>query len=836
MNPFLPDSPRKFSTWCLRALLLLGTSLSASAQSSPPGYLFTHLAGPLGGPGNIDGASANARFKSFAALAADSSGNIYVADDDNHTIRKVTPTGTVSTLAAPDGTALFFRSPSGIAVDATGNVYVSDLEQDTISKIAPGGVVSNFAGASYTYHFVGAEQVGEGTDGTGSAARFFHPAGLATDAAGNVYVADSGNHTIRKITPAGVVTTLAGTAGQSGSADGSGSAARFAGPQSVTVDAAGNVYVGDAQTTVRKITPSGDVTTLAGTYVQAGSSDGTGAAARFFRPRVAAEPGGNVFVTDHENHTVRRVTPAGVVTTFAGVAGQKGSADGAGSAARFNYPMGIAVDAMGNVYVGDTDNYTLRKITPVGDVTTLAAQPGGFGQVEGTGSAARFYFPQGVTLDGSGNVFVADFYNHVIRKVTPAGVVTTFAGMLGQSSSSAVNGTGSAARFYYPSGVAADAAGNLYVAEAGTNSIRKVTADGVVTTFAGPLGAYIFGHTDGAAADARFAYPEGIAVDAAGTVYVADSGNNTIRKITPAGTVSTLAGTAGIKGSADGTGAAAQFDSPIALTVDAAGNVFVADTHNHTIRRITPGGQVTTFAGGAGQVGSTDGVGTAARFSSPSGIAVDRLGNVFVGDSNNLTVRKIAPDGTVSTIGGRVGVIGSADGIGADANFNFPSAIAIDRTDTLYIADEFNHAIRKGQLAGPPVIISQPQSQSVVLGSNVQFSVVASGIAPLTYQWYFNGTAFAGATGPTLAFNSAQPTDAGGYTVVVTNASGSVTSSKATLTVTNAPVVVDPPPPSGGGGGGGAPSLWFLLALVGLAAARALAQRRRQPAIFLQSE
>ena len=212
------------------------------------------------------------------------------------------------------------------------------------------------------------------TDGTGSAARFFGPTGVAVDAAANVYVSDQLNHTIRKITPAAVVSTLAGLAGSPGSTDGTGSAARFFQPLGVAVDAAGNVYVADTNNqTIRKITPAGVVSTLAGLANSQGSTDGTGSAARFFAPTsVAVDAVGDVYVADDSNHTIRKITPAGVVSTLAGLAGSAGSADGTGSAARFFNPFGVAVDAAGNVYVADTGNNSIRKITPAGVVTTFA--------------------------------------------------------------------------------------------------------------------------------------------------------------------------------------------------------------------------------------------------------------------------------------------------------------------------------------------------------------------------------------------------------------------------------------------------------------------------------
>jgi len=256
-----------------------------------------------------------------------------------------------------------------------------------------------------------------------------------------VYVADTFNHTIRKVTPGGVVTTLAGLAGSSGSADGTGSAARFYNPYGVAVDSAGNVYVADTDNcTIRKVTPGGVVTTLAGLAGNRGSADGTGSAARFYNPfGVAVDSAGTVYVADSRNHTIRKVTPGGMVTTLAGLATSPGSADGTGSAARFYGPMGVAVDSAGNVYVADSSNYTIRKVTPGGVVTTLAGLAGNRGSADGTGSDARFYCPWGVAVDSAGNVYVADSLNHTIRKVTPSGVVTTLAGAAGPKATAAVS-------------------------------------------------------------------------------------------------------------------------------------------------------------------------------------------------------------------------------------------------------------------------------------------------------------------------------------------------------------------------------------------------------------
>ena len=322
-------------------------------------------------------------------------------------------------------------------------------------------------------------------------------------------------------------------------------------------------------------------------------------------------------------------------TTWAGTVGSAGSADGTGGAARFNLPMGLAIDAAKNVYVGDYGNNTIRKITSAGVVTNLAGFAGGVGSTDGTASAARFNQPNGIAVDSAGNVYVADMGNHTIRKITAVGVVTTLAGFPGASGST--NGTGSAARFNTPQGVAVDSAGNVYVAENNNHTIRKITSGGVVTTLAGTAG--IAGSADGNGSVARFNFPSGLAVDNAGTIYVADEVNQTIRKVTSSGVVTTLAGTAGVTGWADGLGGAARFYRPWSIAVDSFGNLYVTEKINGTIRKVTSGGVVTTIAGVALSSGSADGTGSVARFNWPRGVAVDRGGVVYVADELNSTIR-----------------------------------------------------------------------------------------------------------------------------------------------------------------------------------------------------
>ena len=660
---------------CAATLSACGGGGGSSGPPPPPpppaDAVLSLLAGGPGGPGWQDGTGAAASFNEPYGVATDSAGSVYVADFANKIIRKITPAGVVSTLAGTarmsgstdgSGAAARFSGPWDVATDGAGNVYVAD--SDTIRKITPTGVVTTLAGTA---------GMSGSADGTGAAARFSLPNGVAVDGAGNVYVADTGNDTIRKITPAGVVTTLAGTAGMPGSSDGTGAAAGFKFPMSVATDSAGNVYVADAlNDTIRKVTPAGVVTTLAGSPGVYGSADGTGAAAQFNTPQgVATDAAGNVYVADWLNQIIRKITPAGVVTTLAGTAGMRGSADGMGAAARFYEPEAVATDSAGNVYVADGSNNVVRKITPDGMVTTLAGSAAVMGSADGTGAAASFDNPSGVTTDSAGNVYVADTFNDIIRGITPAGVVTTVAGAAGIPGST--DGAAAAARFDVPTGVATDTAGNVYVADSGVEHlvcmecydlgnhvIRKITSAGVVATLAGTAG--MPGSADGTGAAARFNTPLGVATDTAGNVYVADTYNSTIRKITSAGVVTTLAGTVGMTGSSDGTGSAASFNYPTGVTVDVAGNVYVADTRNDIIRKITPAGAVTTLAGMAGMNGSSDGTGAAARFDSPSGVAVDGGGNVYVADTGNDTIRKITSAGVVTTVVGRPGENGFVPG------------------------------------------------------------------------------------------------------------------------------------------------------------------------------
>jgi streptogramin lyase len=320
------------------------------------------------------------------------------------------------------------------------------------------------------------------------------------------------------------------------------------------------------------------------------------------------------------------VNPPWAVTIFAGQTGVGGSQDGAGDAARFQSPGGVAADSAGNVYVADTGNNAIRKISPSGAVITLAGLAGSRGGLDRLGSAARFWAPFGITVDRMGNILVAEVANSAIRKISAAGQASTLAGLAGNPGTN--DGVGDNAQFRNPWGVAADGNGTVYVADTSSSTIRKITPAGAVSTLAGLAGNP--GSSDGVGGQARFSNPHGVAVDNAGNLYVADTGNNTLRKITRDGIVSTLAGRAGSPGAADGAPGVSQLRRPQNLAVGASGRIYVADTDNLAVRVLNSAGALTTLAV-AGELGH------------PDAIALDALGNIYLADTLNNVIRKLTP-------------------------------------------------------------------------------------------------------------------------------------------------------------------------------------------------
>jgi hypothetical protein len=631
-------------------------------------------------------------------VAVTTTGDRFVADRENHVIRKIDTSGNVTTFAgsfglsgSADGTgsAARFNLPGGITAVGT-TLFVCDTGNHTIRRISASGVVTTLAGTPGTSGAV------DNAAGAGNVL-FSSPRGITSDGATlgtTLFVADTGNHNIRRLFLSGATTTIAGS-GLSGAGDGVGAAASFSSPGGITFDGASLFVADTGNHTIREITSpfgaSGNVTTLAGAAGVPGFvDDTTGILARFSSPAsiTALGLGGSLFVADTGNHVVRQIDQTGFVTTLAGGPQVPGFADNTGALARFDSPEGIDSDGLSpsSLFVADTGNHVIRRVTLGGDVTTGAGNPPRAGSADGTGAAAGFAGPAGVAIIGD-NVFLADTDNHTIRRVTSSGAVTTIAGSAGSPGSA--DGSGSAARFRFPGGIAS-LGGDLFVSDSENHSIRKVTPSGVVTTLAGNPGAT--GFADGTGTAARFNNPQGI-VALSGDLYVVDSGNHTIRKVTTAGVVTTLAGNPGVPGSDDGTGSLALFRSPLGITAIGT-NLFVADTGNHTIRRVTtPAGAVDTFAGSAGQPGIVDGQGDNARFSSPDGItAVNSV--LFVADRGNHVVRRISSARRVTTFVGDPDAATTREGGSSRALLNAPTGIAgVD--GTIYFTDINENVVRR---------------------------------------------------------------------------------------------------------------------------------------------
>jgi sugar lactone lactonase YvrE len=449
------------------------------------------------------------------------------------------------------------------------------------------------------------------------------------------------------------------------------------------------------------------------------------------------------------------------VTTLAGTRFQSGSEDGTGPTASFGRLESMVADAEGNLFVADSSNHVIRRITRDGTVTTYAGSPGDGATTNGPLASARFNGPQGITLDTSGNLFVSESGGHVIRRISASGSVTTVAGSAGLSGS--VNGTGDVARFNLPSGLAVSAGGTLFVADEANHAIRRVTASGSVSIFAGAL--KVSGSTNGLGGAARFNNPTDLVATSNGTLFVADSGNHVIRRITSSGSVSTFAGSPGQTGLVDGLGSVARFKSPSGLALDSSGNLYVADSGNHVIRRISPTGLVSLYAGmresdaSGGDPGADDGdVLRKARFEDPVDVAVDSKGVVYVSDAANRIIRKIDWDQSQTGKSPVYNVLNAkaSDAGDYDVVVSNAGGVATSVKSTLFVVDP------------KPSIVVQPVGGTADVGGDFTFRVTATGAPVLKYRWRKNGMELPSTSGE----NSLQSIEGEGYFLVRDAVSG----------------------------------------------------------------
>jgi uncharacterized protein (TIGR03437 family) len=603
-----------------------------------------------------DGPAASAQLNQPQGVAVDSAGNLYIADTFNNRIRKVS-NGVIST-AVGGGTSLGVEGPAasaqllapeGVAVDSSGSLYISDFNR--IRKVS-NGVITTVAGDGNPGF--------SGDNGPATSAQLSNlNGGIALDAAGNLYVADAFNHRIRKVSN-GVITTVAGTGTYGFSGDnGPANSAQLSQPGGVAVDGAGNLYIADTYSyRIRKVA-SGVITTVAGTGLYGFSGDnGPATSARLSEPfGVCVDGTGNLYIADQAyNHRVRKVS-SGVITTLAGdgLVGDNGSA----TSAHLMLPTGVAVDSAGNSLITDNFDHRVRKVT-AGMIATIAGNGfGSFAGDNGPATNAELSQPSGAAFDSAGNLYIADLFNNRIRKVA-SGTITTVAGN-GTPSFSGDNGPASSAGLNLSVGIAVDGDGNLYIGDQYNHRVRKVSGGGI-TTVAGN-GTPGFAGDNGPPGSSQLTLPQSVAVDGAGSLYIADYGNNRIRKVTN-GVISTVAGngTAGFGGD-NGAATSAELYGPSGIAVDSAGNLFIADTINNRIRRVSKG-VITTVAGnGKPALSGDNGPATNAELNGPRGIAVDSAGNLYVADTGNNRIRLLTPSGAPSiNPGGVVNAASSAPG------------------------------------------------------------------------------------------------------------------------------------------------------------------------------
>jgi uncharacterized protein (TIGR03437 family) len=518
-------------------------------------------------------------------VALDAAGNLYIADTGSHHIRKVS-NGVITTVAGngvygyggDNGPAISAQVfTTGVAVDSMGNLYIADTYNNRIRKVS-NGVITTVAGN-------GTGGYG-GDNGPATSAQVGEPFGVAVDAAGNLYIADTVNGRIRKVSN-GVITTVAGgvnVVNDNGPATG----AQLNQPQGVAVDAAGNLYIADSNR-LRKVS-NGVIATVAGGGSVADDS-GPPTASELWSPGgVAVDGAGAVYIADTSNNRVRKVSN-GVISTVAGngKAGFSGD-NGPAANAELSSPHGLAVDSAGALYIADQGNDRIRKVAN-GVITTVAGNgefgPGGD---NGPATSAQFRWPYSVAVDSAGSLYIADFGNSRIRKVSD-GVITTVAGN-GTYGYSGDNGPATSAQLNGPWSVAVDPAGNLYVADYVNNRIRRIS-NGVITTVAGN-GAQGYSGDNGPATAAQLNDPYGVTVDAAGNLYISDSFNERIRKVSN-GVITTMAGSGltgpsggGGFGGDDGPATSARLNSPDGIAVDPSGNLYIADTLNNRVRALIP--------------------------------------------------------------------------------------------------------------------------------------------------------------------------------------------------------------------------------------------------------
>ncbi len=694
---------RRFTTRMILMLSALLLSLNALAQQD----VITTAVG--GGPNDIPALDSN--LYNPVGVAVDSSGNYYITGYYQNRIFKVNTSGTLTVVAGSgaqgftgDGVtggaanASLYR-PFGLAVDSTGIVYFADQYNCVVRKVDTAGTITTIAGIGNSCGY-------SGDGGKGTAAQLYYPAAVALDSSGNLFIADTDNCRVRKLViSSNTITTYAGngTCGYTG--DGSlATGAEIYYPQGLAADSSGNLFIADTNNyVIREVTKSSlKISTVAGNHTYGFSGDsGPATSAELTNVYSLAVSGTTVTIADNNNYRIRQFTVGGNISTVAGTgsAGFCGDA-GKATAACFNQPTGVAISGS-NIYVADQYNYRIRLFTVGGNINTVAGNGSYNVPTLLTGQAPQgvvFNYPFGVYGDPSGNVFVNDTNNYLVRELVKSTNLVNFFAGTGVGGYSGDGGKATSAEINANYGVARDSSGNIYVADTNNCIIREINTAGTISTFAGIPQRCGFTGDGGKATSAELYYPAGVSVDSKNNVYIADSYNQTIREVT-SGTINTIAGI-GQRGGYSGDGGpatAAQLYYPDGVTVDSSGNVFIADTSNCRIREVNAlTGNISTVAG-TGACGYTgDGPATEEALANPAGVRVDANGNLFIADTNNQLLRWVNTAGMMTTFAGtpQVAAYYGDGGVATSAKLYYPTGISVDSSGNFLVADEYNFRIR----------------------------------------------------------------------------------------------------------------------------------------------
>ncbi len=586
-----------------------------------------------------------------SGIYADNSGNVFLADTANYRIRKIDANGMITTIAgngqsgvSPENTIAVNASISStysVAEDSLGNIYFADTSNQRIAKIDIHGYLTTVAGKVGSAGY-------SGDNGPAAAAQLNSPLSVTVDPSNNIVIADTNNNVVRMVNTSGIIKTLAGTGKPGfGGDNGPATSALLYEPWTVSADLQGNILVVDyANDIIRKIDTKGVITTVAGIFAKAGlGTDNVPATSSslYYPFSVSAEAAGSFLIADFSNNTIRRVSTSGIITTIAGNGFKAISPNGgAASSAILAAPTKVTIDNSGNVLIADWNNQLVERVN-LGNGTISAIA--GIGRAAYTADnvpaiTAGLNFPQGITTDHSGNIYISDTFNERIRKIDTTGTITTIAGV-GQSNYLGDGGPALKANLNVPQGLRFDPAGNLVFADSNNNVVRSISPQGVITTIAG-TGTAGYNRDGIPATQAQLRTPTDVAFDAAGNLYIADSANNRIRRVDLTKNISTVAGTGTGGFSGDGLATTVQLFTPTGINFDNSGNLLIADRNNNRIRLLTPSGQIKTIAGdGVERLNGDGGLATSASFAAPEGVVMDGAGNIYIADSRDDRIREI---------------------------------------------------------------------------------------------------------------------------------------------------------------------------------------------------